>query len=430
VKTFDDAVLIVQDLFTSADFLGEERAARNRALAEDAAAGTRGAKKETLKLLSGFLEENGIKVDGFEIETLAYSIYKEIWGLGPLEEIYEDPGVNEIQVNAPDKIYVMKNLKLERLESIRFRDDDHVMNLISRMVMHDRGVSLNRSSPTIESMRRDGTRITATCPPVTEHVTLAFRKHLNRVVSFEEMVEKGIMDERGAKILKLLVRGRANIAVIGGVGSGKTTLVRTLCGELPPAARIIVLETDRELDLARCYPERNIVEMEEHKELKKTLKELFRTVLRYSPVVVIVGEFRGEGEASEAIQACERGHDGSMTTAHFSSPELFVKGTARMLIKEGLSLPEGAAESMVASAFNVVVKMYGNSAEGIMKLEAITELLPGEPFLCRPLYVWEHAEGNYAEGKWTIAGKPSEALVSRLFRYGVKRADVERVFGA
>jgi len=428
VKTLDDAVTLIQDLFTSADFLGEEKAARNRAAAEDAAAGARGAKKETLRLLVEFLRENNINVSGFDAEGLAYEAYKEIWGLGPLEETYEDPEVNEIQINAPDRVYVMRRLKLERLEGVKFRDNDHVMNLISRMVMHDRGVSLNRSSPTIESMRKDGTRITATCPPVTKNVTMAMRKHLQRVVPFEEMIRRGVMDEKGAAILRLLVRGRANIAIIGGVGSGKTTLMRTMCGELPLNARVIVIETDRELDLARNYPDRNIVEMEEHQEVRRTLKVLFRTVLRYSPVVIIVGEFRGEGEASEAIQACERGHDGSMTTAHFSSPELFVKGTAKMLIKEGLALPEKAVEEMVASAFNVVVKMYGNSTEGIMKLESITELIPGDSFSCNTLYRWEHAEGRYEAGEWRMLGKPSESLMSRLARYGVTRADVEEVF--
>ncbi|MCL6639339.1 MAG: Flp pilus assembly complex ATPase component TadA [Firmicutes bacterium] len=429
VTTVNEAIMLVQEYFTNPERLGEERAARNKAAAESAMSGAKDAKEKALKLLREFLVENGVKVQDIVTDVLALEIYKEIWGLGPLEEIYEDRNVNEIQINAPDRIYVMRNLKLERLDGVKFRDNDHVMNFVTRMVMHDRGVSLNRSSPTIESMRKDGTRITATCPPVTEHVTVALRKHLQRVVPFDEMVRRGVMDTRGADILRLLVRGRANVAVIGGVGSGKTTLVRTMCGEIPPNARIIVIETDRELDLARNYPERNIVEMEEHQEIKRTLKELFRTVLRYSPVVIIVGEFRGEGEASEAIQACERGHDGSMTTAHFSSPELFVKGTARMLIREGLALPEKTVEEMVASAFNIVVKMYGDPTRGIMKLESVTELTPGEPFSCRRLYEWEYIEGDYEKGQWRICGKPSAGLLNRLFKHGVAKAEVDEVFG-
>ncbi|SHE97522.1 pilus assembly protein CpaF [Desulfofundulus australicus DSM 11792] len=391
-------------------------------------AGVPGARSESVKMVEEFLSERGVEVEGMDLSRAAYEIYRELWGLGPLEEVYRDPAVNEIQVNALDKIFVLRNLRLEPVEDVRFRDDDHVMSLVTRMVMHDRGVSLNRSSPTIESMRKDGTRITATCPPVSEYVTLTLRKHIPRAITFDEMVERGTMDEKGRDLLKLLVRGRANIAVVGGVGSGKTTMVRTLFSETDPRARTVVLETDRELFLSKNYPGHNIVELEEHPEVGRTLKGLFRVVLRFTPTMIIVGEFRGEGEATEAVRACERGHDGSITTAHFGSAPEFVSGTARLLVKEGLNLPREAAEELVAAAFNVVVKMFGDSTRGVIKLESVTELVPGNPVQYRDLLRWVPSGDDYLKGDWKLVERPGKRLLSRLFRYGVTGRMVEEVY--
>lgn len=426
---FDRAVRLVQESVQDSDLLGEERAGQNREILENVMAGIHDSKPEAVKVIEGLLEELGAVVEGMDHKQAAYEIYKEVWGLGPIEEIYNDPSVNEIQVNAPDRVYVIRNLKLEAVPDVRFRDDNHVLNLITRMVMHDRGVALNRSSPTIESMRKDGTRITATCPPVTEHTTLAMRKHLTKALALEEMVESGVFDEKVLDILKVLVRGRANIAVIGGVGSGKTTLVRSLFGEVNPRARVIVLETDRELYLKKNYPDRNIVEMEEHPEAGRTLKDMFRTTLRYSPIIIIVGEFRGEGEATEAVRACERGHDGSMTTAHFSSAPEFVGGTARLLLKEGFNLPKEAAEELVTTTFNVVVKMFGDSTRGIIKLESVTEIALGNGKIeCRDLALWVPADEDYLIGEYRFLEKPSERLLERFMRHGVPRTEVEAVW--
>lgn len=426
---FDRAVRFVQESVQDSDLLGEERAGQNREIFENVMAGVPGSKPEAVKIIEGLLEELGAEVEGMNLKQAAYEIYKEVWGLGPIEEIYNDPSVNEIQINAPDKVYVIRNLKLEPVTDVSFRDNNHVLNMITRMVMHDRGVAINRSSPTIESMRKDGTRITATCPPVTENVTLAMRKHLTKALTLDEMAGTGVFDEKVLDLLKILVRGRANIAVVGGVGSGKTTLVRSLFGEVNPNARVIVLETDRELHLKKNYPDRNIVEMEEHPEAGRTLKDMFRTTLRYSPIIIIVGEFRGEGEATEAVRACERGHDGSMTTGHFGSAPEFVGGTARLLLKEGFNLPKEAVEELVATAFNVVIKMFGDSTRGIIKLESVTEIALGSGKIeYRDLARWIPAGEDYLIGGYHLLNRPGERLFERFMRHGVFRTEVEAVW--
>lgn len=426
---FDHAVRLVQDTIQDPERLGEQRAARNKEVLERVLAGVPDSRSEAVKAIGELLEELVAEVEGMDLKEAAYEIYKEVWGLGPMEDLYRDPSVNEIQENAPGKVYVIRNLKLEPVPEVKFRDNNHVLNLITRLVMHDRGVALNRSSPTIESMRKDGTRITATCPPVTEYVTLAMRKHFPEAIPLDKMVEMGVFDVKVCELAKILVRGRANMAIVGGVGSGKTTIVRSLFGEVDANARVIVLETDRELFLNKNYPERNIIEMEEHPEADRTLKDLFRTTLRYSPNIIIVGEFRGEGEATEAVRACERGHDGSLTTGHFGSAPEFVGGTARLLLKEGFNLPKEAAEELVASAFNVVIKMFGDSTRGIIKLESVTEIAVEDgKIVYRDLARWVPTGEDYLTGEYHLLEKPGKGLMARFKRYGVSLAEVEEVW--
>ncbi|MGI9862534.1 ATPase, T2SS/T4P/T4SS family [Moorella naiadis] len=418
------ATQFIQETIQEAEMIGQERAARNQELVEAVMAGEPGARPRVIEEIIKLLEEYGIEPEGMDRGQCAYEIYKYAWGLGPVEELYRNPEVNEIRVNGPDEVYVLRNIKNEKV-NVKFKDDEHVMKIVTRMTMHDRGVALNKSSGIIESMRKDGTRITATCPPITENTTFVLRKHTPRVLTPEELIASGTMDEKTWVILKTLVKGRANILVAGGVGSGKTTFVRTLFSQSSENARTVVLETDRELFLRRMFPSWDIVEMEEHPEIGKTLEILFRTALRYSPNMVLVGEFRGVGEAKEAVRACLRGHN-SIATAHFGSPQEAIEGTGRLLLEEKINLPERTAIAMVASAYNIVVQMFGDSTRGVIKVESVTEVVPHHGVMeYIDLIRWIPEEDDYLAGRWHCKNKPSERLIRRLHKYGVVTKELE-----
>jgi len=396
------------------------RASENKEIIENTMSGVPGYKNRLQEIIVDLLASYGIEVEGMTPEAAAYEIYKSSWGLGPIEELYDDPTVNEIRVNGPDQIIIMRNIQNEQAD-VKFQSQDDIKNLVVRMTMHDQGVGFNRSSPAIESMRKDGTRITATCPPETVNVTFALRKHFPRILAAEEHIARRSMDEKVWKIIETLVKGRANILVAGGVGSGKTTLVRTLFSYTNPAARTIVIESDRELHLAKQFPERDIVEFEEHPEVGRTLEKIFRTVLRYSPNMIILGEFRGAGEAKEAVRACSRGHDGSMATAHFPSPQEAIEGTGRLLVEEGMNISVEAATLLVANAYNVVIQMFGDSTRGVILVESVTEVIPkGSTIEYSDLVRWVPHGEDYLDGEWRLKNPFSPRLQQRLARYGVK----------
>jgi pilus assembly protein CpaF len=377
------------------------------------------ARLDATEYVERLLEEKNIEIIDLSRKEAAKEIFNHLWGLDFLQNDYDDPAVNEIRVNGPGQVYLLKNLETESYPR-SFHDNEHIMTIISRMIMHDKGVSLNKSSPTVESMRKDGTRLTATCPPVTENFTFALRKHLDVVLSPEQMIIRGNMSEPVWDILQLLVKGRANLLIAGGVGSGKTTLLRTLFSVTGQNERVCVLESDRELLLSNYFPDRDIVEFEEHPNTGRTLQDLFRTVLRYSPNRIIMGEFRGTGEARSAVEACLRGHDGSMATAHFNSPKEAIEGTARLLLAEGYNVGPEIAAVTVASAYNIVIQMFGDTTRGIIKLDSITDIdVQGANVVFTDLIKWVPYDNDYVKGEWKAAGYVSDRLKGRVGRFGI-----------
>ena len=241
------------------------------------------------------------------------------------------------------------------------------------------------------------------------------------------MAERGTFDDNVWEILRILVRGRCNILISGGVGSGKTTLLRTLFTAVGSNERIVVLESDRELLLSKYFPDRDIVEFEEHAHVGRTLENLFRTVLRYSPNRIIMGEFRGTGEARSAVEACLRGHEGSMATAHFNSPEEAIEGTARLLLAEGYNVSPEIAAATVASAFNVIIQMFGDTTRGIIKLESITDIqVQNNSITYNDLIRWHPYGDDYKQGEWRTFNYASERLVKRVKRFGVTDRELQQ----
>jgi pilus assembly protein CpaF len=184
--------------------------------------------------------------------------------------------------------------------------------------------------------------------------------------------------------------------------------------------RVCVLESDRELLLSNYFPDRDIVEFEEHPNTGRSLENLFRTVLRYSPNRIIMGEFRGTGEARSAVEACLRGHEGSMATAHFNSPKEAIDGTARLLLAEGYNVGPEIAAATVASAYNIVIQMFGDTTRGIIKLDSITDIdVDGSKVILTNLIKWVPFGDDYANGEWQAVGHVSDRLKERVSRFGI-----------
>lgn len=423
-KTLFEATKFVQDVITDPETWGDDKAEENKRVLESAQAGEPKAVKNAELLVRETLEKFKVQVPDLTMKQSAYEIYKFAWGLDAIEDLYRDPTVDEIRVNGPEHVFIQRRGRNEKV-GVRFKDEEHIRKIITRMIMHDRGVALTSSTPELESVWKDGSRLTATCPPASRKWTFVLRKHGTFRMTPENLISAGTLDERILRLSILLVKGRANILISGNTGSGKTSLLRFLRGYSNLLLRIVTLESDIELRLSDYYPDRDIVEFEEHSDIGLTMNKIFRLVLRYSPDIIDTGEIRGRGEAMEAIKSCTRGHDGSASTIHFSSPYDAIEGCGKMMLEEGLNLPLNIAMTWVASAFNVVVQMFSDSRRGIKKITHITEVwTEGEKIIYRDLVVWQPEPDDFFEGKWVWLNNPSENLVRKFRRFGVTSADL------
>lgn len=426
-KSLYEATRFVQEMVTDATAWGPDQVAEHQRILEEAQAGAPDAVAEAKDLVYRILKQYAVEIEDMTREEAAYRIYAYAWGLDVLEDLYHDPEVDEIRVDRPDKVTIQRRGRNEDVP-VKFKDEEHVKKIVSRLFIHDRGVALTASTPAAESIRKDGTRVTATCPPVTQTWTFVLRKHDTFEMTPDNLIRAGTLNGELLDLLALLVRGRANIMISGGIGSGKTSLLRFLLKYLPERLRVVTLENDRELRLSEHYPERSVVEMEEHPEMGYNMERLFRTVLRYTADVIIVGEVRGRGEATEAVKACTRGHDGSMVTIHFSSPEEAVGGYGKMMLEEGLNLPIDIAVTWVTQAFDVIVQMFADTTKGIKKIIQVTEIcVEGSQIEYRDLALWQPHSEDFFDGKWVFPNLPSPKLAHKMNRYGVPSAEIKKL---
>jgi pilus assembly protein CpaF len=195
-------------------------------------------------------------------------------------------------------------------------------------------------------------------PPVAlDGPLLTIRKFSRTPFRVEDLVAAGSLTAGQAAMLASCVRGRLNVVVSGGTGTGKTTLLNALAGFIDPAERIVTVEDAAELRL----PQPHVARLESRPPNVEgrgevTLRALVRNALRMRPDRIVVGEVRG-GEALDMLQAMNTGHDGSLTTVHASSPADAVRRIETMALMAGLDLPHVAVREQVASAVDVIVHL-------------------------------------------------------------------------
>ena len=304
--------------------------------------------------------------------------------------------------------------------------EEDIETIIKRMIMDDIGVSLNKSNPTIESVLRDGSRLTATCYPVSKSWNFILRKHDSFEITLENYIETKTLDEFTWNMLSLLAKGGTKMLFSGNVGAGKTTLMKKVIGEVDKKLRIGVIGTDIEVNLQEYYPDRDIIELEEQLHLGVSMKELFNTMLRESIDVLVIEEFRGSGEAIEAVRACTRGIPNAFTTAHFNNPEEAIEGTALFMLEEGLNLELDLAKLRVARAFNIVVQLFGDAISGKKRLVSITEVGVDKEnkIFFNELLKWTPKTDNFlGEGEWIAVNQPSDTMLKNI----LKRASIKEV---
>jgi len=348
------------------------------------------AREQIKNLISSYLERemlnNHYNLSRAERMALVDDICDELLGLGPLEPLLKDDSITEIMVNGPKDIFVERNGKL-LLSDTRFYDDNHLMNIIER-ILAPLGRRVDEASPLVDARLADGSRVNIIIPPLSlTGPTVTIRKFSHKALSVENLVGMGTMSVPMAVFLKGCVKARLNILVAGGTGSGKTTTLNVLSSFIPSDERIVTIEDAAELRLQQ----RHVVTLESRPANIEgtgavTIRDLVRNALRMRPDRIIVGEVRS-GEALDMLQAMNTGHDGSITTAHANSPRDVLSRLETMTLMAGMELPVRAVRTQISSAINLIIQQ-SRLQDGSRKLTHITEVqgMDGDTIILQELF--------------------------------------------
>lgn len=342
--------------------------------------------------------ENEDTVNRSEKAKIAKELCDDVMGLGPLEPLLSDPTISEIMVNGPYQIYIERRGKLE-LTNVRFKNDEHVMNIIDRIVTSI-GRHIDESSPMVDARLLDGSRVNAIIPPLSlKGPVITIRKFSKIPLTVNDIIKSGTLSLKMAHFLESSVKGKANVLVSGGTGSGKTTLLNILSSYIPDNERIVTIEDAAELQLRQAH----VVTLESRPANHEgkgqiTIRDLVRNALRMRPDRIVVGEVRS-GEALDMLQAMNTGHDGSLTTAHANTPRDLLSRIETMVLMAGMELPVKAIREQIASAIDIIVQQT-RFRDGTRKIINITEVtgMEGDIITLQDLFVFEN-QGVDAGGK-------------------------------
>src|SRR5580698_9402196 len=299
------------------------------------------ARIEIRAAVARLVEEENPPLNLVEKERLIEEVLDEVFGLGPLEPLLQDPTVSDILVTTPRLVYVERNGKLFRTP-VEFKDNAHLLRIIEKIVSRV-GRRVDESSPLVDARLPDGSRVNAAIPPVAvDGPLLSIRRFGKSLMHGKDLVTRMTLTEGMLEMLRAAVRARLNILICGGTGAGKTTLLNVLSSYIPEDERIVTIEDAAELRLQQTH----VARMETRPPNVEgqgaiRIRELVINALRMRPDRIIVGEVRGE-EALDMLQAMNTGHDGSLTTIHANTPRDAVSRLETMVAMGSLNIPDNA----------------------------------------------------------------------------------------
>lgn len=282
----------------------------------------------------------------------AREVVASLTGFGALQPYLDDPGVEEIWINSPSRIFIARD-GIPELTTTRLTDAQ-VRDLVERM-LQSTGRRVDLSSPFVDASLPDGSRLHVVIPDITQrHWAVNIRKFTKRIRQLGQLVELGSLSLQAAEFLRMSVLAGQNILASGATQSGKTTLLNTLLSAARPAERIVTVEETFELDLSA----RDVVSMQCRQPSLEgtgeiTLRRLIKEAMRMRPDRLVVGEVR-EAESLDLLIALNSGLPG-MSSIHANSARDALAKLATLPLLAGRNIDSGFVIPTVAGCIDIVV---------------------------------------------------------------------------
>lgn len=287
-----------------------------------------------------------------ELEAAKRSVFDNVAGFGPLQPLLDDPGIEEIWVNAPHQVFCARGGRSE-LTGIRL-DAGQIAALVERMLKAS-GRRLDLSQPFVDCQLPDGSRLHVVIPDITrEHWAVNIRKFIARAARLDDLVELGSLSEDAAFYLSCAIGAGMNVIVTGPTQAGKTTMLNCLSSAIGPRERVITIEEIFELNFAlrdQVAMQTRLPNLEGTGEI--TMRRLVKEALRMRPERIIVGEVR-EAEALDLLIALNSGIAGLCTLHANSARDAIIKMCTLPLLA-GPNITSDFVVKTVATCVDVVV---------------------------------------------------------------------------
>ena len=338
-------------------------------------------------------------MSGADRTRITQEIADDILGYGPLEPFLRDPNLTEVMVNSHEDIFIEQNGKLARVEAA-FSDEAHLRRTIDKIVGKI-GRRVDETSPMVDARLPDGSRVNAIIPPLAlDGSKLTIRKFSADPYTVDDLIAFGTFTRPAADLLEACVKGRLNILVSGGTGSGKTTTLNVLSSFVPSDERIVTIEDAAELRLHQDHVlrlESRPANIEGKGEIN--IRHLVRNSLRMRPDRIVVGEIR-DAAALDMLQAMNTGHDGSLSTVHANSPRDALARVETMVMMAGMDLPIRAIREQATSAIDLIIQQT-RLKDGTRRLTAITEIvgMEGDVVTLQDVFLFDYSAGFDEHGR-------------------------------
>lgn len=316
------------------------------------------------------LDATGIVVESAAQDRVVAQIHAELVGAGALQPLLDTPGVTDVLVNGPDRVWVDRGTGLQ-ITGLSLGTESAVRSLAQRMAAQA-GRRLDDATPFVDARLPGGVRLHAAIPPVASPGTLiSLRVPALQSFDMAALVGSKAVSPSGAAWLQAMIAARCGFLVTGATGSGKTTVLRAMLGLVPESERIVAIEESAELEV----PHPHFVRLEARMANSESrgavaMADLMRQAMRMRPDRIVVGEVRGS-EVTALLNAMNTGHEGSCGTVHANEPASLPARIEALGL--GAGLDRAAVHSQLAAGLDVVlhVERNGDGRRRIAQLGAL-----------------------------------------------------------
>lgn len=280
---------------------------------------------------------------------------------------FNDPLTVEVLCNADGTFWVEKlGQGLKKIGLISPTTVGNIINQVSSFYEYE----CNKFNAICEAeFPVDNSRFEGLIPPLVSAPSFSLRKKATKIFTLDDYVKQGIMTPRQREIISDATVAHKNMLIVGGTGSGKTTLINAVIYEMVercPDDRVIIIEDTGEIQCSAFN------KLQLHTTEKQGMTALLRATLRLRPDRILVGEVRGP-EALDLLDAWNTGHSGGLATLH-SNTALSGLDRLKSLINRNSACPknENDVNKIIGETVNYVVNIArdkkGRSIKGIIKV--------------------------------------------------------------